>query len=616
MIRQELPPTELQELQKSDHDIYAALLAIATLYAILAMILDRVGAFWSPDNGARFAMIKNWILHGSFIHWYYPYRKIDPTGQIHPLSFFLFHTQDTFYPQYEPLFPVLCAPFYRLFGFFGLTIIPILSGLGTVWLIYATARRLALRSAAAIAIAAGLGTPILVYSVVFWDHIVMMLITAAAMYCILQAVQEKNARWAAGAGAALGLGVFIHELLLAMFIAMFLASLPLAFTSDGRRLILGFMAGFVPLILLWLGTNQLLYGSFGGPHIDANMGGNPNNHPFSLATLLNPVGFAERAIGELTGIPSPGLMLFGTHTDLLPLFVVLGYALIGYWMIASFLGVASRFGLALSVGISILACYLIYQVHWAHGLFLATPLIIPALSAQWVATPLRNQHEAPMLEALPADSLFYAWMSRAMWLFLFGAILNPMLPGEDWGSRYLLPILPVMVVLAGYALQSQYEACKGYWRKAALAGIAVIFGVSVYSQAEGLTMIRKNMVYNRAVNQLILQQTMQAVVYSDIGMGAEASAVSLKQPQFIASSPSDWQLLLKAFRQSDIQNFTLIGADPIGFDDLTASQTGGLKLKQLGSQQFNPDPATEDGGNLSLTQYALVRQEVDHGSRR
>jgi hypothetical protein len=614
MIQLELPHSQEHGLDRTDRRFHVSLLALAMLYVIIAALLSSVGAFWSPDSGARFAMIRNWTEHGSLIHWFYPYRNIDPTGQIHPLAYFLFHTKDGFVPQYEPLFPMICGVMYRIFGFYGLTIIPTLSGLGTVWLIYATARSLGLRSALAISWVAGLGTPILVYSVVFWDHVVMFLVTAAAMYLLLRAVQDQSERWAAGAGAVLGLGVFIHELMLAVYLAMLLASLPLVFRRDGRRLVLGLVAGFIPLALLWMGMNWAIYGSIGGPHLDANMGGNTSDHPFSLHTLLNPQGFADRAQEELTGILGTGLMIVNTHVDLLPLFALFGYGLVGYWLITSLLGMTSRIApvfsviaLLLALAISVLAFYLIFHVHWALGLFLATPLLIPALAVLWVAVPHRNLQESPRSEVLAPESLFYAWMSRATWIFLFGSILNPMLPGVDWGSRYLLPILPVMVVLAASALERQYEAARPVDRRAVMACIVVIVGISVYSQVEGLTMIHKNMVYNRAVNQRVLALKTQAIVFSNIGLGPELTAISVPQPQFMVRTPEDGQLLLKAFRQSHVHNFTFVDNN-----DATAllpivenSLPGHLMPISVSAQYFNINPATEDGANMVFVQYAL-----------
>ncbi len=51
--------------------VLASLLAVAALYACLANYFNSFHAFWSPDSGARFAMIQNGIQHGGLTS---PYR--------------------------------------------------------------------------------------------------------------------------------------------------------------------------------------------------------------------------------------------------------------------------------------------------------------------------------------------------------------------------------------------------------------------------------------------------------------------------------------------------------------------------------------------------------------
>lgn len=98
------------------------LIALAGVYGLLPFVLtplqallhpDAYGGFWAPDSGPRFAMIRNWVEHGSLIHLYYPYSDIDPSGQIHPLAYFLFHRAHDFTSMYSPVFPLLCGLAYR-----------------------------------------------------------------------------------------------------------------------------------------------------------------------------------------------------------------------------------------------------------------------------------------------------------------------------------------------------------------------------------------------------------------------------------------------------------------------------------------------------------------------
>ena len=102
---------------------WSGTLAVAAIYIALALYLASFKAFWSPDCGVRFAMIRSLLEHGSLIHWNYAAGAADQAGQIHPVAFFLLHRANDFVPQYEPLFPLLSAVPYKLFGFYGLAII-------------------------------------------------------------------------------------------------------------------------------------------------------------------------------------------------------------------------------------------------------------------------------------------------------------------------------------------------------------------------------------------------------------------------------------------------------------------------------------------------------------
>src|SRR5437773_939752 len=80
-----------------------------------------------------------------------------------------------------------------------------------------------------------LATPLLLYSVVFWEHSLLMLLAAATGYFLLRALKNGGARFACAAGAAVGFGVWIHGLFLVFFAALALAAVPLIKALGGRR---------------------------------------------------------------------------------------------------------------------------------------------------------------------------------------------------------------------------------------------------------------------------------------------------------------------------------------------------------------------------------------------
>jgi len=641
---------------------------LCLVYVIVAIWLSRIGAFWSPDCGARFAVIRGWIEHGSLIHWPYAGASIDPAGQIHPLAFFLFHQAHGWRAIYAPLFPLMSGVMYRLIGFGGLLVIPVACGLGTAWILAVMARRLELRCHAFVPLLIGLGTPVLIYSVVFWDHVVMILLTAVAGYGMLRALQESQPRFAVLAGAALGFGIWIHELMAAMFLAALLAAIPLLFQRSGRRLVTGLIVGFVPLALLWMVGNKLIYGDFGGPHLMANMGGNIADHPFSRSKILSVPELVNRIVTGLLGAAIHGVTITSAQIELFSLFVLFGFLLFAYilatWSFENRCPPASILWL-IAAGV---ALYLGIRIQWANGLFQATPLFIAALAIPWDAKrgsegcfadggrrtedgaegtrreargagSARTEDGGPgsggenglVGDSGPADAsispaaLFYAWASRASWVYIIIVLLNPVPSGADWGARFLLPVTPLLTILALHAFEEQYNAAGPIWRRVVVACAIVVVVISIICQCEGLVLIQRNMRYNRDLINHALKAKTPVIVYTNIGTGPEMTAARLPELQFMVRSDDDLSLLLRVMRARHLNEFVCV-ADDMGLVPFERMEDGGPyrpdlnsphteRLVEKGSQSIQPGPAHENGEPVQFVRFAIQRQDAATHSR-
>lgn len=587
-------------------------LCLLVAYLSLAIYLIGFGAFWSPDCAARFAMVRSWVEHGQLIHPYYLQSSLDPSGQIHPLAFFLFHGLHSYSAMYEPLFPFLCGVLYRIFGFSGLLIIPVLSGLGATSAIYITARQSGLLSSRFLPLTTGLATPLLIYSVVFWDHAIMIFLAAIAGYLLLRGLQHGRASFALAAGAVLGLGVWFHELMAALYGAIWLSSLPLIARRPQRRLVLGLTLGFIPLALLWAAANYWIYGTVGGPHLSANMGANQGDHPYGLNRILDGMKLAERSLEQLAGT-----MIVDSRDDLYPYFIAFACLLIGYAIMAWSGGWMRGLAPIVSIAGAGLAVYLVLQVHWANGLFQATPLLIPALAVPWIASrsgaretivegrTLRGKVRTRLRKDVPPEDLFWAWLSRAAWLYVLFVLINPMLPGADWGSRYLLPVLPFLVLMAAHALERQYQDAGPLGRHLVGASAVVLVAASFYCQTEGLTMVTRNIRYNQEVSQRARAVTSPVIVMDNIGLGAELTAAFLPQAQFLVRTDEDRALFASVLRRLKATEFTYIGTDmeAQGFSSLYLSRNQYFAM--VDTHPFIVDRSNEDGDNLQFARFVL-----------
>lgn len=576
------------------------LISIATVYVGLALYLSSFHALWSPDCGVRFAMIRSQIEHGRLIYIYYPFAHLDPTGRIHPLAYFLFHRAHDFCAMYLPLFPFLSGLAYCVFGFRGLMLVPVLCGLGTLWVTYAMARRLGLRSRLLLIFVLGLATPLLLYSVSFWDHSAQMLLAALAGYWLLRAVLENSFRWAALAGAMLGLGMWVHELFLALFAAMWLAALP--FLKQRRYIPGGLLMGFVPTLLTWGAFNLWLYGAFGGAHLSANVLQNNPDHPFSLVQILDQSQLAERAMLQFVGV-----YIVGSDDDIFPYYLAF-FCLLLFYVYVGWSGKSlSRYASFLALVAAGLALWLLLKARGAtDGLFLATPVLIPALAIPWYVR--RVQATASHTTA------FYAWLSRTCWLFALLLLINPMLPGVDWGSRYFLAMLPLLALLAAYALEQQHQTTEGRWRTPASVSVAGLIAISLFCQGSGLLWMRRCLAYDQELNTRI-RTISSPVLVTDTDFNARLTNLPSSQASFLVRSDDDSRLFAVIVHQLKLNEVVFVGTE-FGEDRIEGalSYSGQSFVRHKDQALWKVDHAREEGDDLRYVRYVVtMKGRGEHG---
>ena len=533
------------------------LLLLTGVYAAGAAYLSGFHAFWSPDSGARLAMIRNWREYGSMTAFHDGHAPFDPDGHLQPLTFYLLRGERGFTTIYQPLFPWLSGLLFGAFGFGGLTVLPVLAGAGTAAAGYATARLLALRCRLIFPVALGLATPLAVYSVVFWEHSILMLLTAIAGYFLARALDggpRNGGRLAAAAGASLGAGVWFHELFLGLFASVLLTgclSLP---RGTRGRLLGGLAAGFAPLLALWVAGNCRLYGMPVGPHLSGSTKFAFQGHvviadewpartagPHSLLRLLDLPHAPRRALLQLVGSEDPDAV--GRS-----LFLLLLVTTLIAWRGGRLRPAAAPLCAAASV-VAVLP--LSGGTPWLNGLFEATPALIPALCAPWSPRPLLAEGDRA--------GLFLPWIGRACVMFSLIVLLNPVVPGLEWGSRYLLTVLPWLALLAASTFEGWYLSSGPRWRRAAALAIVASIGLSVYSQASGLRSVRGSLAYAHALNLRAQRVTSPLLVTDTFWLGAELTPSRLRQDQWLVRSAADRRAFLDALPHLDAAEFTYMG---------------------------------------------------------
>jgi hypothetical protein len=218
------------------HEVLA--LMLATLIVAIALIATQPrDVFWGPDSGNHFIQTQS-ILRG---HIAIEHRF--------PIGHHFVDIANKTYSTYSPAFPAAAVPFYAAFGYWGLFVLPILGTLLMIALLPA----LTTRSILLPGILLVFGTPVLWYTIVFWEHTIAAGIAVAAFI-----LTERERPLIAGILAAIST-VFREEgyvIIASIVIAMLVT----------RRRPWSFAAAAIIALVPWWFFNWRLFGNPLGLH--------------------------------------------------------------------------------------------------------------------------------------------------------------------------------------------------------------------------------------------------------------------------------------------------------------------------------------------------------------
>ena len=240
----------------------------ALTLAVLAIGLPDDG-FFVGDSGVKLIAVRNALAH--------PFRPFDidlpaiggvPAPDLLD-PFFVAHG-DHAHAETSPIFPLISAPFFALFGLRGLQILPIAGFLGALAGVALMGRRLGDQTPVAATIAFGLvASPLLFYGLEFWEHAV----AAALAYlgtALFVTAPRSGARLLLG-GVLLGAAVLTRPEALWYLVALFAAARALAMPVRPLEMLIA-AAGAALMLAPFAAANAVHFHDFLGPHIAANAG--------------------------------------------------------------------------------------------------------------------------------------------------------------------------------------------------------------------------------------------------------------------------------------------------------------------------------------------------------
>ncbi len=420
------------------------LLALGVGLLLLAWWIQRGPTFYSSDTGLRFMQVKSLLARG----WQSPVmvnpgEALDPGLNYLPYYFAYARLGDQIYLPISALFPLLASLWYAWAGTVGLAVMPVLGAVFAAAAVYQLGRLSGLPHAYWGLWLAVVATPLLFYSLTFWDHTLGTAVLMWAMVGVAAGLKRKRPLPFILGGMLLGVGLEPRPEAYVFSVALGLGLLlisgrnwrPLGWTVGGA------MAMAVPLWLLqyaWVGhplgipMAQNLFGYGVVAHdVDSTFGRTrafqltrfftyiePGNVTTLLATLCLLVGMVLIVfVLRLPRYRRRGFLFGGTAVTLL-----------GYFLLLT-----SGFHKPIT------------------GLIATFPLL--PFSLAYVRQPRREAQ------------LIYRFCFATAWLFVvLMVLLWPTDGGKQWGVRYMLPVYPLLLYLGWVAVDSYREDLRAIHR--------------------------------------------------------------------------------------------------------------------------------------------------------
>jgi hypothetical protein len=530
----------------------------------LAWLVLEPRAVWSPDEGAKLLQLRSLRIHEGRLNLgiVYTSQGMDPEFRyalINPEKDVLSVQDGALMLARLPVFTLLSLPFYLLLGMQGLVILPALCGGMAVWLflslVQAAERRLGM------ALLVGLGSPVLIYSVLFWEHTLAAALGLAAAWLMLagdpaSVPPPHSARWVLAAGL-LALGVYLRLEVLIFALALAAAAW---LCLPGRRRQIALSTALLALCLLpYPYLHQQLFAS--------------QSLPANAQHLNLPMAY----LGQ-TGWQAVQDLLIGPYTD---------EAIQSGWLGALWSALAV---LALCLSLLSLAWprlrpwteSILFASLLPAGYFLLTPTPYRAAHGLLFSTPwaLLGLARLPELWRQPNPRL--RTLGLTVLLGLSGYTLAMLVfrassphGGLEWGARFALLFYPLLAVLAGW------EQAKTR-RSALLLGMFILLGIGF--QVRGLATISHDQQVNHASNQVLLAAP-EVQVLSDLWwLPLNAAPLYPQKAFFLAADVASMSAWLDQACQAGFGEVLLVTLEA-GLPDSLADRLASCSLVITGDER-------------------------------
>lgn len=459
------------------------LVLVALTYIVTVSIIERRG-LWIIDNQIKFLQVEQ-IVESKARDYSLPWAgaQLDPDLRFQPMVFpFYAEDEGRLYPAYSPVFPLLSAGPYAIFGIWGLYLLPLAGGILTV-LGAARLGRLAglpANGQSAAVVIAGLLTPLWFYSAVFWEHSLAVAACVWGLGSFCRFRQEGGSRSLVLGSALSALGIYFRDDLY-VFCAALLALM--FFASPARRfvtvLIMAAAMGFT-LVPLWMFQGWAVGHPFGF-HIGV--------HVFDFPGLGQHLADRAKVVYAL--------FVQSSRNPWISIAVAAPF-LIGFLIRPRLSERAFRIAVPLAALVAstafavIMAGYLksespvIWMLH-SNSVFAASPILVLAF--------LRLKgHPSSFLSS-------FVWKLTLVYSLLY-CLVSPVdaTQGVHWGNRLVLVLYPLFALMAAEQLLVWTRLNGG-----GVAGAVLVFtaAASLAAQVYSITLLDRKQEITRRINETV-----------------------------------------------------------------------------------------------------------------
>lgn len=484
-------------------DPFVGVLALAVTLAGVALHagLGPRDTYWTIDNGGKALVLQQLRAHPGSGALDYPGAAVDPEMRWFPQPLtgnerYAVVRDGGIVSQYASPFVWAAWPFRAWLGFFGLGVLPALGGGLTILATGLLAARTGARPRVA-AILVALGTPLLFYSSVFWEHSLTIAFAGFA-FASLAGDRPEPGR----AGLWIGLALFLREELVLLAIAL-LVALGVRRVPWSSWLRAG--AGVALGVAATLAFQRATTGAWGGVRVAVNA----------------PVPFvhsAEAAQGLVFGTGFSGV---GS---------TLSVALAASILLAPLTGRFAR-PLAAAAGVGLAAIALLAFVRFPGGQDGALALIRSNSALVFVPWAFLS---VPSLRERDSRLAWIAWTFLVLFVLV---VPERSITGIHPGPRMLLPLLPI------FAVEASRRARES---RASVLAFALLFVVAVGWNARSLQLLAgKRHLVGRVASALASDS--RRVVATDLfWLPTELSALWSEKQFHLVTTPGDLAALCRA----------------------------------------------------------------------